>query len=84
MHGLKAESEIRSTRKIFLMSTVKTFKLTGDIKATHLKSSFSKEIRALSQQDAKEVIYQVLGSRHKLKRYQIKFKSVEEILKEGD
>jgi large subunit ribosomal protein LX len=72
------------SRKMFLMSTVKTFRLTGDIKAPHLQSGFSKDIRALNQKDAEEVVYQVLGSRHKLKRYHIKFKSVEEIPKEGD
>jgi len=64
---------------IKLMSSVKTFRLTGEIKAPHMKSSFNREVRAMSQEDAKDNVYKTLGGKHKLKRYMITFTTAEEL-----
>ena len=61
------------------MSSVKVFRLTGKIDAPNLKSTFSKEIRALTQEDAKDNVYKTLGGKHKLKRYMITFATIEEL-----
>jgi len=61
------------------MSSVKTFRLTGKIKAPHMKSSFNREVRAMTQEDAKDSVYKTLGSKHKLKRYTITFTTAEEL-----
>ena len=61
------------------MSSVKTFRLTGKIKTPHMKSNFSREIRALTQEDAKDNVYKTLGGKHKLKCYMITFATIEEL-----
>ena len=61
------------------MSEVKTFRVSGKIAKPNLNTSFQKEVRALKPDDAKEVIYTELGSRHRVKRFQIKIVTVEEV-----
>ncbi|MEJ2270963.1 MAG: 50S ribosomal protein L18Ae, partial [Candidatus Bathyarchaeota archaeon] len=38
-----------------------------------------KEVRALNQEDAAEKIYMLLGSKHRVKRFQMKISKVEEL-----
>ncbi|RLG72622.1 MAG: 50S ribosomal protein L18a [Methanobacteriota archaeon] len=40
---------------------------------------FTKEVRALKEEDAKELVYSDIGSRHKVKRNKIEIERVEEI-----
>ena len=57
---------------------VKVYKVTGKIIKTKLKTEFRKEIRAVRSEDAVEMIYKEIGSRHRAKRFQIKIIKVEE------
>ena len=50
------------------MSSVKTFHIRGEYKRRKDKIPFGKYIRALNQEDALEQIYNILGSKHKVKR----------------
>ncbi len=50
------------------MSSVKTFHIRGEYKRKKDKIPFGKYVRALNQEDALEQIYNVLGSKHKVKR----------------
>lgn len=61
------------------MSEVRIFRIRGQITHPSMKTSFTKEVRALKLQDALERVYSELGSRHKLKRYHIKIVEVREI-----
>lgn len=61
------------------MSEVKVFRVTGEIVKPNLKTTFKKEVRALKPEGAREKIYMELGSKHRVKRFQIKIASVEEI-----
>jgi large subunit ribosomal protein LX len=61
------------------MSEVKVFRVTGEIVKPNLKTTFRKEIRALSSENAREKIYTDLGSKHRAKRFQIRILEVEEI-----
>jgi large subunit ribosomal protein LX len=61
------------------MSEVKIFRVSGQIAKPNWNTSFQKEIRALKAEEAKEIIYAELGSRHRAKRFQIKIATVEEV-----
>jgi len=61
------------------MSEVKIFRVSGQIAKPNWKTNFQKEVRALKPEDAKEIIYAELGSRHKAKRFQIQIATVEEV-----
>lgn len=61
------------------MSEVKLFRVSGKITKPNFKTNFSKEIRALKPEDAVELVYKNLGSKHKVKRFYIKIEKVEEI-----
>ncbi|HVP41113.1 MAG TPA: 50S ribosomal protein L18Ae [Candidatus Krumholzibacteriaceae bacterium] len=61
------------------MSEVKIFRVSGQIAKPNWKTNFQKEVRALKPEEAKEIIYTELGSRHKAKRFQIKIATVEEV-----
>jgi len=61
------------------MSEVKIFRITGEIKKPEWKSSFRKDLRAVKQEDAIDKVYKELGSKHRVKRFQIKITSIEEI-----
>ena len=58
------------------------FRVTGEIVKPNLKTTFKKEIRALSPENAKEKVYTDIGSRHRAKRFQIRIQKVEEVSSE--
>ncbi len=65
------------------MSEVKIFRVEGYMLISHDRyptwQKFSKEVRALTKEQAIEYVYSVLGSNHKLRRKHIKITSVKEI-----
>ena len=61
------------------MSEVKVFRVIGEIRKPNFQTDFRKEVRALKAEDAVEKIYMDLGSKHRVKRFQIKIVKVEEI-----
>jgi len=65
------------------MSEVKTYRVVGLALFGHDKypewRKFSVEVRALSEGQALEYVYSVMGGRHKIKRPNIKILRVEEI-----
>ncbi|MCE4598726.1 MAG: 50S ribosomal protein L18a [Desulfurococcales archaeon] len=65
------------------MSEVKIYRISGVMMISHDKfpewRKFSVYVRALKPEHAIEKVYSDLGSRHKLKRYHIKIKKVEEV-----
>ena len=61
------------------MSEVKVFRVTGKIRKPNYQTEFKKEVRALKPEDAVEKVYMELGSKHKVKRFQMKISKVEEI-----
>ncbi len=56
----------------------KLFKITGKFFMGNKYQKFSKEIVALKKEDALELVYSDLGSKHKVKRTQIKIEKIEE------
>lgn len=58
---------------------MKVFRVTGEIRKPNLKTSFRKEVVAIKSEHAVEKVYAELGSKHRIKRFQIKIASVEEI-----
>ena len=64
------------------MSEVKVFRVIGEIRKPNFQTDFRKEVRALKPEDAVEKIYMELGSKHRVKRFQIKIVKVEEITAE--
>jgi large subunit ribosomal protein LX len=61
------------------MSEVKVYLVSGNINKPNFKTEFQKEVRALNQEDAAEKIYMLLGSKHRVKRFQMKISKVEEL-----
>jgi large subunit ribosomal protein LX len=61
------------------MSEVKVFRVIGKIRKPNFQTDFRKEVRALKPEDAKEKVYMELGSKHRVKRFQIKIVKVEQI-----
>jgi large subunit ribosomal protein LX len=61
------------------MSEVKVFRVSGEIRKPNFQTEFRKEVRALKPEDALEKIYMELGSKHRVKRFQIIISQVEEI-----
>ncbi len=61
------------------MSEVKVFRVIGEIRKPNFQTGFRKEVRALKPENAVEKIYTELGSKHRVKRFQIKIVKVEEI-----
>jgi len=61
------------------MSEVKTYRITGRINKPNFENRFRKEIRAIKPEDALEELYKVFGSKHRVKRFQIKIENIEEI-----
>ena len=61
------------------MSEVKVFRVIGEIRKPDFQTDFRKEVRALKPEDAVEKVYMDLGSKHRVKRFQIKIVKVEEI-----
>jgi large subunit ribosomal protein LX len=61
------------------MSEVKVFRVIGKIRKPNFQTEFQKEVRALKPEDAVEKVYMLLGSKHRVKRFQIKISQVQEI-----
>ncbi len=61
------------------MSEVKVFRVSGEIRKPNFRTEFRKEVRALKLEDAVEKVYMELGSKHRVKRFQMKISKVEEI-----
>jgi large subunit ribosomal protein LX len=61
------------------MNKVKVFRITGEIEKPNLKTSFRKEVVAAKSEHAVEKVYAELGSRHRVKRFQIRIAKVEEV-----
>jgi large subunit ribosomal protein LX len=61
------------------MSKVKIFRVSGKITKPKLRTTFQKETRALKPEDALEKVYKEIGSKHRVKRFEIKILKVEEI-----
>jgi large subunit ribosomal protein LX len=53
------------------MSSVKTFHIRGEFKKRKEKIPFGKYVRALNVEDALEVVYSIVGSKHRVKRNMI-------------
>ena len=64
------------------MSEVKVFRVSGKIRKPNFQTEFRKEVRALKPEDAVEKVYMLLGSKHRVKRFQMKISKVEEIAPE--
>ncbi len=58
---------------------MKAFKVTGEIHKPRLNTPFVKELLADKSEHAVEKVYAELGSRHRVKRFQIKITDVNEI-----
>ena len=61
------------------MSEMKVFRVTGEINKPNLKTPFAKEIVVEKPEHAVEKVYAEIGSKHRVKRFQIKIENVEEI-----
>ena len=61
------------------MSEVKVYRVSGKIRKPNLKTEFSKEIRAIKPEDAVEQVYTLIGSKHRVRRFQMSITKVEEI-----
>ena len=61
------------------MSEVKVFRVSGKINKPNLQTEFSKEIRAIKPEDAVEQVYTLIGSKHRVRRFQMSITKVEEI-----
>ena len=62
-----------------MMIKLKVFKVTGVINKPNLKTTFSKEVLALKPIHAVEKVYAEIGSKHRVKRFQLNIQNVEEI-----
>ena len=58
---------------------MKVFRVTGEINKPNLKTPFAKEILAEKPEHAVERVYTEIGSRHRVKRFQMKVTKVEEV-----
>jgi large subunit ribosomal protein LX len=61
------------------MSEVKVFRVVGEIRKPNFQTDFRKEVRALNPEDAVEKVYMELGSKHRVKRFQMSISKVEEL-----
>jgi large subunit ribosomal protein LX len=59
------------------MSEVKVFRVIGKIRKPNFKTDFRKEVRALKPEDAVEKVYMEIGSKHRVKRFQMTISKVE-------
>lgn len=58
---------------------MKVFRVVGEIRKPNLETPFKKEVVAMKREHAVEKVYAELGSRHRVKRFQIKISKVEEV-----
>ena len=61
------------------MSEVKTFRVNGEILKPGNKMNFTKDVKALKQDQAVEAVYLHFGGQHKIKRVHIKVISIKEM-----
>ena len=61
------------------MSEVKTYRITGWINKPNFENRFRKELKAIKPEDAIEELYKIFGSKHRVKRFQIKIEKIEEV-----
>jgi len=61
------------------MSEVKVYRVIGKISKPNFQTSFKKEMRALKPEEVVERVYKEMGSKHRVKRFQITILKVEEI-----
>jgi large subunit ribosomal protein LX len=61
------------------MVQVRVFRIEGEIKKPGYEATFTKEFRAVTEKEALEKVYSVLGGGEKLKRFQITIKEIKEI-----
>jgi large subunit ribosomal protein LX len=61
---------------------MKVFRVTGEINKPKLKTPFVKEVVVAKPAHAVEKVYAEIGSKHRVKRFQIKILSVEEVSSE--
>ena len=61
------------------MSKLKVFRVTGEINKPNLKTPFIEELLAAKSEHAVEKVYAEIGSKHRVKRFQLKISKVEEI-----
>ena len=61
------------------MSEVKVFRVIGKIRKPNFQTEFRKEVRALKPEDAVEKVYMLLGSKHRVKRFQMSISKVVEL-----
>ena len=61
------------------MSEVKVFRVIGEIRKPNFQTEFRKEVRALKPEDAVEKVYMELGSKHRVRRFQMTISKVEEL-----
>ncbi|UCG90794.1 MAG: 50S ribosomal protein L18a [Candidatus Heimdallarchaeota archaeon] len=59
--------------------SVKIFRISGSFKQRRETTSFSKELCALTEEQAKDKLFSEFGSRNRLKRRQIRIISIDEI-----
>ncbi|MEM2214328.1 MAG: 50S ribosomal protein L18Ae [Candidatus Nezhaarchaeales archaeon] len=62
---------------------VKTFELRGRMRIKNRWTKFTMTVKALKPEHAFEKVYSLLGSRHKLKRFDIKIEEVKELVEVG-
>jgi large subunit ribosomal protein LX len=58
---------------------LKVFRVTGEINKPNLKTSFAKEVVVAKPEHAVEKVYAEIGSKHRVKRFQINISKVEEV-----
>ncbi|KYK28933.1 MAG: hypothetical protein AYK23_05355 [Candidatus Proteinoplasmatales archaeon SG8-5] len=58
---------------------MKAFRVTGTFRMGRMVQNFSKEVACENKEEAIELILSDLGSRHKVKRYDITLTSIDEI-----
>lgn len=63
--------------------SVKIFRISGFFKQRRQTTSFSKELCALTEEQAKDKLFSEFGSRNRLKRRQIRITSIDEISPEN-
>lgn len=61
------------------MTQVRVFRIEGAIKKYGYEATFTKEFRAITEKEALEKVYSVLGGGEKVKRFQITIKQIKEI-----
>ena len=58
---------------------MKAFRVTGSFKMGRNFQNFSKEVISKDKKEAEEITLSDLGSKHKVKRYQITVKEIKEL-----